>query len=146
MKDAAHDYDFYRIDGVWNMVDDIGADISDDWYEKLKQATWYANWFMKSDQSDVNKKTAQVAIWNAIGFADDDDNELLTAFTYANDKDAYVSNWLFAVSPANGGQSITIPEYGQNYLVAAPVPEPATMLLFGIGLLSLAGISRKKLS
>lgn len=139
-------YDFYTIDNTLVIKGTSGADISTLWINRLKQATWYANWFIQSDQTDADKKKAQVAVWNAIGFAPNSANGLLADFNAADDQDDYVSNWLFAVSPANGGESITIPEFGQNYLVAAPVPEPATMLLFGIGLLSIAGISRKKLS
>ena len=33
----------------------------------------------------------------------------------------------------------------QDQLVAAPVPEPATMLLMGIGLLGLGAVGRKRL-
>ncbi|MCF6247221.1 MAG: PEP-CTERM sorting domain-containing protein, partial [Desulfobacula sp.] len=33
----------------------------------------------------------------------------------------------------------------QDRLIVDPVPEPATLLLFGLGLVGLAGIGRKKM-
>ncbi len=50
---------------------------------------------------------------------------------------------------SNGSWNDILPDdpWGNGYLVeynSAPIPEPATMLLFGFGLLGFAGVSRRK--
>lgn len=114
----------------------------------LSQAAWIAdNWFKYRGATDSNKAEAQKAIWkimnvmDRIGFAGLDVALYNAALVQTN----YVTNnWIYAQNPVVGGSGLGYQDYLTPYTPPpTQAPEPATMLLFGLGLLGLAGIRRK---
>ena len=148
----------YKIDSVEDYATGGGVDNDNDGYPNRdyisQQSLWlYASFYdgLFGSKDEVVEEMVQQAIWFMEDEIDVADNwlALLGIRNILNAaQDGVIDNYDFTVTgwDIKVANLVNLDGSGdrQSQLVGAPVPEPATMVLFGIGLLGLAGIGRKR--
>ena len=135
-----------QIVNIYDSSDDskigIGYELSDISFDYFLIKTGndtneYRDWLFANNGSDA---------WAVISsiFEDDEERNFISGSGYSG-----VQIWNdLAYQGVSGADIVFDPTniYKISHIsVSTPVPEPATMMLFGLGLLGLAGVSRKKL-
>lgn len=131
--------------------------------DRLSIVSKIATEFFYGDNEGAAQRDYQIAIWNILGVktyneytSNDNVNGILRgykdSFQLRDGTGGFIFNEVYwsgrsvlgsvslAFAPGGHGQTAS-----QDYLIAAPVPEPGTMLLLGLGMIGLGITGRKKL-
>lgn len=141
-------------DGIFGTTDDgfVGPDTYEDWWWGLGLSGLLEGMATAgSDQGDIDKVVAELS---SMGTYDDYQNagyyalamELAGEESLAIAAGLDIYNAFIADGVNNGYGSVYVESLGEalHGLSNNPVPEPTTMVLFSLGILGLAGVSRRK--
>jgi len=117
--------------------------------DSFKAAAWLMDTYLPFADTSFKKAGLQLAIWASLRLTDlviqDNGEDSYDAYsTYMAGFNA-LSTDVFNNWSADGYRIVNFIDEGmQDMIVKNPVPEPATMALFGIGLLGIALVGRKR--
>ncbi|WP_157960473.1 PEP-CTERM sorting domain-containing protein [Marinimicrobium alkaliphilum] len=135
---------------TYNVVDGLGAFTGT--YRGMQLDRLFSEYYTSSKESAVNSAAMQLAIWEIVNESPDNPPTLSSGnFTSGNFSGArgLANNWLASLNETSKSglydfYTLTSSKSQDLITVTARVPEPSILLMFGLGLLAMFGVRRRR--